>query len=332
MKKAAEPFYKMLFNNRGSIRICRAPDAGESGGGGGEGGEGGEPGGGGGEPGGGGQTGNTRTIKRTEDPVPEGFKLPEGVSFDQLVPEEYRDKPYLKDAIEKGDIKEVFAKLDGAQKLIGQRPAGIPADDAPAEEWEKFYDSMGRPEDPKGYEFEVPEGVDRDEEFEGEVKQIFHKHGLTPKQALGVQKEFDALLADTLEKKGAAQKQLDKDFNKLSTEVFGDERVDAALSEAKALIGKYTPEKMKGHVENLSNENLIVLASVLDGINRDYISEDQGGGGSPSGGTPESVEGLRAEARKLMAKPEYSDSFKTGHKEVANRVTAIYKRISELEK
>lgn len=276
-----------------------------------------------GSAGGGVPTGSV-TVPITQDPPERNFSLPEGVEFDSLIPEEYRDKPYLKDVLDKKDLKVVFDKLDGAQKLIGQRPGGIPKDDASQEEWDKFYQALGRPEKAEGYEFEIAEDQPRDESFINNVKGIFHKYGLDSKRAKGLFSDVDALVQ-------AAVGQQNEDFEKLGKEVFGKDR-DKVLESSRKLIEQYTPEKLKGAVSKLSNENLMIMAGVLQGVKKDYIGEDPTDTGGVSRGTVETVDELRSKARKLMSKPGYSNSFATDHKEIRSEVDGIYKRIGELQK
>jgi len=69
-----------------------------------------------------------------------------------------------------------FEKLMGAPK---DKLLRLP-EKADAPEWNDVYSKLGRPQDPKGYEFTLPETMDK--EFEGWAKENFHKLGLTKKQ------------------------------------------------------------------------------------------------------------------------------------------------------
>lgn len=274
------------------------------------------------------------TIPNVDDPQPKPFNLPEGVDFDQLVPEDYRDKPYLKDVMEKKDVKAIFDKLDNAQKLIGQRPEGIPGPEAAPEEWDKFYKMMGRPEEANAYEFsyeELPEEIKslRNEEFEGTVKKLMYDAGLTAEQAKKLQTGYDKLMVETLEKSGALAQQRDVDFDKLASDTFGKDKVDTVLASSKKMLEQFVPENLKEHVANLSNENLVVLASVLDGVRQKYIGEDGLSNSSPAGGATD-VGDLRAQGRELMASEAYTNPRHIEHQKVKAEVENLYKRIGNL--
>jgi hypothetical protein len=75
-----------------------------------------------------------------------------------------------------------------------------PKDDAPQEEWAKFYDKLGRPEKAEGYDFKRPEGLPEDLPYSDELastsKNWMHEAGLNPKQAQAIHDKFAGYMAD----------------------------------------------------------------------------------------------------------------------------------------
>lgn len=244
---------------------------------------------------------------------------PAGTPPTFTVPDAYKDKPYLKGV---DSIDKVFSMLDGAQSMIGKRPAGIPAADAPQEEWDKFYEAAGRPKTPAEYKFEAAEGMKHDEKLVSAMQAAMHKEGLSAKQALGVQKAFDSALAEVLKEKGIQAQQQDQNFDALAAKVFGADR-DKILAQSKALIDKHATPELKPLLGEMSNEQLVAFAGVLNNIQKMYIKEDVAPGSLPSGTgmTPDQVS---AEARKLMATPEYTNPFHAGHNEMVKKVADLY--------
>lgn len=71
-----------------------------------------------------------------------------------------------------------------AQALLGKGGQGglqLPKDDAPAEDWGKFYDSLGRPKSADEYKLTVPDG--QDDTFAKTAATWMHEAGLHPRQA-----------------------------------------------------------------------------------------------------------------------------------------------------
>ena len=100
----------------------------------------------------------------------------------------------IRDYVGKHGIKDVspesFGKLAkiavSAESLIG-KSVQIPDDKAKPEDLDKFFNKLGRPEKPEGYEFKLPEGIPEgmpyDAEFAKAFKAVAHKAGATAKQA-----------------------------------------------------------------------------------------------------------------------------------------------------
>ena len=209
--------------------------------------------------------------------------------------------------------------------MIGQRPAGIPGPDAKPEEIEKFY-SATRPKTAAEYQFEIDPSIKADEKVIGKMKDLMFKHGLTPAQAKGMQKDFDAFAIETAKERGIQLQEQNTNFDKLAKDVFGADR-DKILATSKGLIDTFTPPAMKAEVAKLSNENLIVLAGILNGIHAKYIKTDGAPPvpGSNSGDTPDT---LRAQARALMASDAYTNSMHAEHMNVRKQVDELYRRAS----
>lgn len=272
------------------------------------------------------QTAQTFSVPNTVATTPsEQSNVP---SLQDIVPEEYRNKGYMSKI---KDIPTLFKSFDSAQELIGKRPAGVPHVDAPQEEWNQFYKTLGRPDTPDGYEVklpELPEGLKSSDEQLKSFKEKAYELGLTPKQAQALI-EFDVerqkgVLASINESQNVSQKQLDDEFDKLSAKVFGD-RADSAIKNTKKLLGQYVPQEFADKIKDLDNNSLIALTSVLDGITRDFISEDHTFRGDNR--VPTSKEDLLKEAHNLMTSEAYRTPFHVDHDSTYKRVQDIYQQV-----
>ncbi len=249
---------------------------------------------------------------------PSKESLPE---FSKIIPEEFREKAYLKDV---DSVDKLFSKLDASQKLIGERPGGIPNENASQEEWDKFYKTFGRPESSDKYEFkkiDLPEGYNSpDEAFEKSIRELFFKAGASQKQASVLQEGFDNLLLDKF-------KTQNDQFETLSQEVFGSKK-DEAMQKAHSMLDEHTPDVLKDKLNSLNNESLVIMAGVLNKIHDKYIREDglpSGGHGSPATSEKE----LREEAKKLMLSDAYRQPMHSSHDETRKKINDIYQRIGK---
>lgn len=247
--------------------------------------------------------------------------------FIETIPEAYRDKAYLKGV---NNTEDLYKKLDGAQELIGKKTIDIPGPDTPEPEREAFYNKI-RPETAEGYEFQIGDPAKTDKAFVSNIKGLFHKAGLSKGQAATIQIGFDQIIKDTIAQKNVNIQQQDADFDKMAKDMFGT-NTDAVLANSKSLLEKYSPESMGEYIKNLSNENLIVLSSVLEGIRKDFISEDDLANLGPGSNTTEDIPALRDKARKIMASEAFSSTFHKDHQKVQEELKEIYSTIGKLER
>lgn len=123
------------------------------------------------------------------DPAPEGPKIPEGVEFPEGVEPDIASsasiEPFITDD-NKIDYANLMKSYVHTKKAFGRNKVALPGKDATDEDWNSFYNQIGRPEDVEKYSLNVPE--EADEEVVNEFKQKAHEAGLLPKQA---QKLFD---------------------------------------------------------------------------------------------------------------------------------------------
>lgn len=245
-------------------------------------------------------------------------------TLETITPEEFRDRPYLKTA---GDIPGLFKMLDGSQKLIGQKV--IPSGEASAEEVDEFYNKL-RPEEAGKYDLKFDEKTAENTAYTDGVKGLFHKAGLSQHQAKLLQEGFPELVKSVAPTDDGKAKEADVNFDNLAAKHFGADE-PKIMENSKALIDKFTPEGMKEHVEALPNESLIVMAAVLNGIQKEFISEDNINNLKGGGNTTHDIPTLQAEGRKLMASDEYNNTFHPDHEKVKARTTEIYANISKLQ-
>jgi hypothetical protein len=90
----------------------------------------------------------------------------------------------IKGYVQNKGWKNPLEVLDGyrnLEKLVGSHRLAMPKDEKDAEGWGKVYDALGRPKAPTEYKLPVPEG--HDGKFAEVAAGVFHKAGLSTKQA-----------------------------------------------------------------------------------------------------------------------------------------------------
>ena len=254
--------------------------------------------------------------------------VPEVLS--KIVPQEYHDRPYLKDLLAKPQtpetFTELFKKLDNAEKLVGKK-VGIPETDKD-EEWTPFLEKL-RPAKEEDYEVKMREGAQPDVEFHKALRAAFHGAGVSKIQAARFQEKMFGFLAEREKAMVAEQKKLEVEFDTISKAAFGEANKQV-VDRVKAAMDEHAPKVFQPHLGKLDNTALTIMVGVIDSILRKYAPEDKL---SPKGGgSGDEVGTLRDEGRKLMASDAYKDAFHPEHAKTKARVDEIYKQIGAAKK
>lgn len=280
-------------------RILRSPEGdGGNGGGNGDGGDGGAGDGGAGGDGGDGGDGDQGAGKGTWiDTLPENVR--------SGIPEEYTKDPNVTKFKNIPDFLKSHISLG---KMVGAKGVIVPKDDAKPEEVEKFYNALGRPEKPEGYKIDVPKDLHKSivitpESISG-YQMLAHKHGLSQKQADGLNKDWLTIQNKiAVENERAEIEAAQTAETKLRTE-WGSKFEAKRDMIAKAMLRAGGQEALDamGGVEGLGNNipvmrawgNLIGLLSE-DSINTLKVENGGSGDGQHGNETPEqAIEKIRA--------------------------------------
>ena len=267
--------------------------------------------------------------EKPDTQTPAAPAAPAAATFDTLIPEEFKDRPYLTDLktlpVGPDSYKVLFKKLDGAQTLIGKR-TGIPAADAPAEEWEKFHAAL-RPAKADDYEIPAKEGYTPDPEVQKSMKAIFHEAGLSKSQASTLMAKFEAFATEKMGAQAAENAKLDAEFTEMTKTAFGAEN-EKVIARSKELLTTLTPPQMAPFLNRLPNESLALIAGIMENVRAKFMKEDNLGPGGGDGGAPVDEAALRKEARDLQASPVFRDTFHADHAALKAKVDGIYARIA----
>ena len=97
------------------------------------------------------------------------------------------------------DIEGLAKSYVHAQKLVGADKIPVPNKFATEKDWDAVYQRLGRPEDPTGYKYDLPEDQTINQDALNNFSNQAHKLGLLPSQANGVVKFYNELTASSLQ-------------------------------------------------------------------------------------------------------------------------------------
>jgi len=240
----------------------------------------------------------------------------EVIEKDFSIPEEYKDKKYLKDV---KSLKDIYKKLDGAEQLLGRRPQGIPEVNAPQEEWEKFY-SYIRPKETNGYKLDNI----KNENYKNFLSNAFFESGLSIQQAEKLQKNIDNMFKPFLEE---AKLKTEKEFSAILNKTYGN-NVKQVETVARDMINKFSSKELKPMLTNLDNNSLMIMVDVLNNVYKEYINEDTVNM-KATGSMQISAEQLREEARKLICIKEKMKVGSAERIELEDKIHKMYKEIAK---
>lgn len=270
----------------------------------------------------------TQTADATAQPAQPSFSIPE----------QYAQNTWAQNIKSPDDLWNQFAN---AQSLIGKRPAGIPTSDAPPEEWDKFYQTLGRPESPDKYGLPkidgLPEGFDISP-YEGKFKELAHKVGLSPKQAEKAWQEYMGLelgaQSENAKAQAERQAQQEKEFNDLSNKLFGDQ-FEAYSKQAQEFLGKALPPELQVDWQNMDNNTLAAFIQMtkysqdqIDSVKKQYGGEDKLAGGRQSASM--TLEEVRAELVKANTELGNAKVFSPEYKQIEENRNKLRETLSRM--
>jgi hypothetical protein len=169
-----------------------------------------------------------------------------------------------------------------------------PKDDAPPEEWNKFYSRLGRPETADKYEFKRPEGLPPDLPYSDELaktsKAWMHEAGLNTKQAQRVHDGFVQYMAQQQTAQVEATKQAVESTHDVLVRDWGGPPDSEAFKQKHALADRAA--RKLGIVDDLKGAGILLpdgsltkpqIAKALAEIGQSMFSEDTIGDGDTPG-------------------------------------------------
>lgn len=286
---------------------------------------------------------STSSVESTFNPFADVAKE-DRIPFEKIVPENYREKEWVKNLSKTADpTAEFFKQFENAQSLIGSRQGIIvPSDDATPEQIKAYHKALGVPEDIKAYEVKPIEWAaedkplaeniskNRPEAFMTDLKQAAMEAGITPKQFQKALEGHDRAMLKHMKTEIAQSQQnaqtLDVEFNQLADKWFGAEKTQV-LDRASKLIQSTVPPEMKAVLGRLPNESLMILAASMNGVYGKYIKEDSFKTGTGTSSPMATGMQTRKQLIELQQSEAYKNTMHPNHDDVVKRVNEGYKSL-----
>jgi hypothetical protein len=184
-----------------------------------------------------------------------------------VVPDAYKDRGWVEKVKSPDDL---WKTLDNAQSLLGKRPAGIPANDAPDAEWEAFY-KVARPESADKYTLSdiegLPEGVDLTP-YKADAQKLMFEAGLTQRQADALWKQYVGIELGAV---GKTQEALDKRYDEIAPKVLGEKHADLAKVALDALNELVDADYRTSFVNN--PEGMVAFIQTVNKLQEKHSAE-----------------------------------------------------------
>ena len=245
-------------------------------------------------------------IVTTPPPAPD--PSPAAPAFLEQIPESFRDKPWAKENAK--DPETFFKFVDNQNALVGKKGVIVPEEGAPVEQVNAFLKTLGRPDNPDGYEFQPIEELKdgkRDEAFEKDVKKVLHEAGIPKSMAVKLQQGFDKLMFSKSKEQIEKQKADDAAFDKFNKDFFGESK-DTVVANAQKILKETLPKEVLPALDKMTPDQMAMVIAVTDSVYKKFGKEDGfrgGDAGAPSGS--ESYEELSSQQRELMKQEGYDD-------------------------
>lgn len=217
--------------------------------------------------------------------------------------------------------------LDGyrnLEKLVGEQRIAVPKDEKDEAAWGKLYDSMGRPKAAGEYKLAVPEGGDP--KFAGVAAEVFHKAGLSTKQATAIASWWNETTAKaTKDQQTATETRQAQEVDQVKADWGGayPERLATGQRAMRTFgIDAEAATKLEGAMGSKWLMNF--MFTIGNALTEHKTEGAEGGGGGARMGalTPEQA---LAEIERVKGDREWSKKYVAGDRDARARMEQLHK-------
>jgi len=247
-------------------------------------------------------------------------------SWREVLPPDLRDNPSLKSI---NDIPSLAKSYVHAQSLVGAEKVVMPKETAGQEEWDNFFNKLGRPSKPEDYKLGKPENFPDqlfDKEMNEHMLKVFHESGLTSRQAKTLYGKYMDYVNNRVQKGTAEQQQQAEQAIAAMKQRYGPD-YNVRVAAAQRAIQQFGSPELVGYLEKTGLGNSPELIGLFSnvGLAMAESKADQGGDSSFGGVSPTQAQ---AELDQLRGDGDFvkklTDKSQVGHKEAAKRWQTLH--------
>lgn len=269
--------------------------------------------------------------------------------FASSIPEEYHSEAYVQNLLQsENPQQELWKQFSGLQKAIGQRPGGMPSDDAPDDDWEKWTAAVA-PKDISVYG-DIKPILTEDQshlkdmieasytpEFTATILEAFRKEGIPARSVKNLVNVFNQgqLQAAQQFSEQAQQEtaKLDKQFDEMMSTTFGQDKAKV-LEVGSKFIKEHIPPALQQSLQSRPNDELVTLAAAIYKLHNTYGKEDKLPTGGGQGYAQNDEISLKAAIETAMTEENgaYANPMDAKHSAQVAKVKGLCDQLSKLTK
>ena len=268
-------------------------------------------------------------------------------SFADLIPADLKSKEIYQNLLKNEKPAEAFFNhFEHLNKQVGAKQYNIPDEKTAPEQKTAWLKALGVPESADQYNIPEIQWEDdhkasaeflkstRNDKFLESVKADALKAGVPLKmfEAMAESYERNFVNEHSAQLKALIEEEerINTEFHANAAKMFGD-RKEEVLENAAKLIQKYSKD-FAPNLREADNTTLLGLIEVIDGITKEYISEDalRGLKGSTASSDMSTSEGIHAKIKELRATKEFSEGERNpGFNAKKQEIDRLYGELSK---
>jgi hypothetical protein len=266
-------------------------------------------------------TDNNSTPPPASSTPPPAGNPPAQTSWRDSLPEDLKGNASLSKFSDVANLAKAYVH---AESSIGKKGVIVPGEKSTDEDWENFYNQIGRPEKDK-YSFDLPKDKKLNDETIGKFKEVAFKSGILPKQAKALVDWFSEHEENTLKNVATERENAHKlGIDNLKKE-WG-QGYDKEIGSARVFMKEVGGDEFKQYLEStgLGNDPVMIkfLAKAGKLLGEDKIRGEAGD--NRMGMTPDEIQ---KEIANLSTNPEYTDASHPKHKLTVEKVAQLYQKL-----